>query len=162
MNTDGLITQWLNSFSRLSWPLDELMIVLSSHGVPVMVIIVALGRWNRNDRVAKRHACLVSGLSFLSGLLLNQLLLLFIHRARPYDAGITHLIIPPSADWSFPSDHATAVAAIISAAWLRHQQGFALGPSLLGLLICISRVYVGIHFASDVLGGIATGMLHPS
>jgi hypothetical protein len=38
---------------------------------------------------------IVAGLSFLLGLGLNQLILLFIHRLRPYDAGRTHLLIRP-------------------------------------------------------------------
>ena len=37
-----------------------------------------------------------------------------MHRIRPYDAGLTHLIVAPSFDWSFPSDHATAAFAIVA------------------------------------------------
>jgi undecaprenyl-diphosphatase len=48
------------------------------------------------------------GFSFLLGLAINQLILLFIHRVRPYDAGVTNLLIARSGDFSFPSDHATA------------------------------------------------------
>src|SRR5262249_1926564 len=36
----------------------------------------------------------------------------FVHRLRPYDAGVTHLLIAPSHDPSFPSDHSTAVFSI--------------------------------------------------
>ncbi len=60
-----------------------------------------------------------SGLSFLLGLAINQVILLLVHRIRPYDAGISHLLIAPSADPSFPSDHATATFAI-AAAFLLH------------------------------------------
>lgn len=156
---DQFVTQWLNAFASVNRPLDQAMILLSALGVPFMVVLFAINWWNRINRATKRHSCLVAGLSFLLGLLLNQLILLFVHRIRPYDAGVTHLIIAPSADWSFPSDHATAVAAIVTAAWLRHLQHSALALSLLGFFICISRVFVGVHYASDVLGGIATGVI---
>ncbi|MDH8190437.1 undecaprenyl-diphosphate phosphatase, partial [Klebsiella pneumoniae] len=53
------------------------------------------------------------------GLALNQLILLLVHRMRPYDGGVTHLLTAPSADPSFPSDHATASFAI-AAAFLLH------------------------------------------
>lgn len=77
---------------------------------------------------------------------------------RPYDAGVTHLLIAPSADPSFPSDHATATFAI-AAAFLAH------GVRQLGLwflaaavLMIFSRVYLGTHYVGDVLGGAATGI----
>jgi hypothetical protein len=38
----------------------------------------------------------------LTGLALNQLILLFVHRPRPYAAGVSRLIVTPSADWSSP------------------------------------------------------------
>ena len=43
--------------------------------------------------------------TFLLGLALNQVILVFVHRARPYDDGVTNLLIARSADFSFPSFH---------------------------------------------------------
>jgi undecaprenyl-diphosphatase len=157
--SDQTFTQWINSFATVNRSLDHLMVLFSAYGVPVMVLLVVASWWRRHNRGANRNACLVAGLSFFLGLALNQLILLFVHRIRPYDAGITHLIIAPSADWSFPSDHATAVAAIVASAWLRRLPRLALVLSILGFFICISRVFVGIHYASDVLGGVATGVI---
>ncbi|MEO6606877.1 MAG: phosphatase PAP2 family protein [Aestuariivirga sp.] len=159
MKIDLLITQWLNSFAAVYWPLDQAMILLSAFGVPIMVVLVATRWWRKENRGANRNTCLVAGLSFLLGLAINQLILLFVHRIRPYDAGVAHLIIAPSADWSFPSDHATAVAAIVASAWLRHLPRAALALGALGFIVCISRVFVGIRYASDVLGGVATGVI---
>jgi undecaprenyl-diphosphatase len=137
--------------------LDDAMVVVTKAGVPVLVMAVALLWWSRRDRQNTRHAVVAAGLSFLGGLLLNQLLLLFIHRVRPYDVGVTHLIISPSADWSFPSDHATAAVAITTAFLLsRDRQRGLIFLAATGL-ICFSRLYVGTHYLSDVLGGAATG-----
>jgi undecaprenyl-diphosphatase len=102
---------------------------------------------------------MAAGLSFLVGLCLNQIILLFIHRVRPYDAGNSHLIVSKSADWSFPSDHATASVAIISAfAFLGLPRRAALF-AILAILICWSRVFVGTHYLSDILGGCLTGIV---
>ncbi|MBC7478726.1 MAG: phosphatase PAP2 family protein, partial [Pseudorhodobacter sp.] len=97
--------------------------------------------------------------AFVLALAFNQALLLGIHRPRPYDAGLTHLILPASADWSFPSDHASASFAIVFA--FLHQRLPLRTLGLLGLasLICLSRIYCGIHYAGDILGGIATALL---
>jgi undecaprenyl-diphosphatase len=99
-----------------------------------------------------------AGVSFLLGLALNQFILLFIHRLRPYDGGITHLLIARSADFSFPSDHATASFAI-SAAFLVHGM-WRTGLWFLAAstLVTLSRVYIGTHFVGDVLGGAMTAV----
>jgi undecaprenyl-diphosphatase len=69
------------------------------------------------------------------------------------------LIVGRSGDWSFPSDHATASFAI-AAAFVLHRvwrRGFILVAG--ALLICLSRVYVGTHYASDVLAGAVIGII---
>jgi len=82
-----------------------------------------------------------------------------MHRVRPYDAGVTHLIVGRSADWSFPSDHATAVFAIVAAFLLQGLGWRGSGLLLAAILVCVSRVFVGTHYASDVVGGALTGIL---
>ena len=107
------------------------------------MLVVILQWWGRAARQHVRHTCIVAGLSFLLGLGLNQLILLFIHCVRPYDAGITHLIIGRSNDWSFPSDHATATIAIAAAFLIQRIDGRGLLYVGLGLFICVSRVTWG-------------------
>jgi len=92
-------------------------------------------------------------------LALNQLILLGVHRIRPYDAGITNLLIAPSSDPSFPSDHATASFAI-AAAFLPHglpRRGAVF--LLAAILVAFSRVYIGTHYVTDILGGAITGII---
>lgn len=88
-------------------------------------------------------------LTFLLGLGLNQLILFVVHRVRPYDGGVTNLLIERSADFSFPSDHATAAFAI-AAAFLLHasrRAGFAF--LVAACLIAFSRIYIGTHWRHD-------------
>ena len=156
--TDIALTQAINGLAGRSGLLDQLLTWVSAFGVPAMIIAVALQWWRRTERTAVRHVLVAAGLSFLLGQGLNQLILLFVHRVRPYDAGVSHLLIAPSADWSFPSDHATAAVAI-AAAFLLHRmprQGLVLLAA--ALLIMFSRVYLGIHYAGDVAGGAVTGI----
>lgn len=92
------------------------------------------------------------------GLVLNQFILVFVQRVRPYDAGITSLLIPPSGDPSFPSDHATASFAI-AAAFLVHQFRGAVAFLAAAVLISVSRIYIGTHYVGDVIGGALTGIV---
>ncbi|MBS0563405.1 MAG: phosphatase PAP2 family protein [Proteobacteria bacterium] len=155
---DQAITQWINSFAGHTPWADALMLGATRAGVPVMVAYVVLQWWARAGRPRVRHACASAGLSFLLGEGLNQIVLLFVHRPRPYDAGVSHLIIAPSPDWSFPSDHATAALAILFAFLLARQGRRALVVGVLAFLVCLSRIYVGTHYVSDVLGGGLTGL----
>ena len=156
---DQAITQWINAPAGSSVLLDSVMAAATQLGVPLLVLLVVLQWWGRYERFYVRHTCVAAGLSFLGGLGLNQIVLLFVHRIRPYDAGVSHLIISRSGDWSFPSDHATATFAI-AASFLLHGFGRRGLAFLAGaLLVCVSRVYVGTHYLTDVLGGAATGIL---
>ena len=156
---DIAITQWINSASGHNAILDASMIAMTSYGVPLLILIVIVQWWSRRDRHYIRHTCIAAGLSFLFGLGLNQVILLLIHRARPYDVGVSHLIIARSGDWSFPSDHATATFAI-AAAFLLHGLKRPSVAFLAGaVFVCLSRIYVGTHFFTDILGGAATGVV---
>jgi len=156
---DQNVTQWLNALAGSHRALDAFMVAASQVGVPLLVLLVALQWWSKEDRFRIRHTCIAAGLSFLLGLALNQVILLFVHRVRPYDAGLTHLIIARSHDWSFPSDHATATIAIVAAflfhGWRRRALGLLVGAAI----VCVSRIYVGTHYFTDVLGGAATGIV---
>src|ERR1700682_4149993 len=112
---DQAITQWINSLAGSNALLDSGMIMATKVGVPLLGVLVVAQWWSRINRRHVRHTCIAAGLSFLIGLGFNQAILLFVHRVRPYDAGVTHLIISKSTDWSFPSDHATASIAIVTA-----------------------------------------------
>lgn len=155
---DVEITRWINSFAGHDAILDKLMIAITQFGVPLMVAFVALQWWARGDRRHLRHTAVAAGLSFLLGLGFNQIILLFFDRVRPYDAGITHLLIARSGDWSFPSDHATAAMAIAGAFALKRLKWRTAAFFGAAGIICWSRVYVGTHYLTDVLGGSFTGL----
>lgn len=156
---DAELTGWINGLSGHVPVIDSMMVLITEAGVPMIVALVALQWWSRTDRAHVRHAAVAAGLSFILGLALNQLILLFIHRVRPYDAGVSELLIARSADWSFPSDHATATVAVAAAFLLQGLPGRGLLLLAAAVLVCLSRVYVGTHYVTDVLGGAATGLV---
>ena len=156
---DAALTHWINAAAGISPFLDRAMISVSQIGVPLMVLAAVLQWWARVDRRHVRHAAVSAGLAFLLGLAVNQFILLFVHRIRPYDAGVTHLLTAPSADWSFPSDHATAAVAIVAAFAMQGLPRRTIALLVMAFPICWSRVYIGTHYLTDVVGGTITGVL---
>lgn len=153
---DEQITRWVNAPAGTHAVLDQIMLAITHYGVPLLILAVVLQWWSRSDRLHVRHACVAAGLSFLIGLGLNQIVLLFVHRIRPYDAGVSHLIVERSADWSFPSDHATASFAIALVFLLQGLRGRAAALLIAAVAVGVSRIYVGTHYVTDILGGAAT------
>lgn len=103
------------------------------------------------------------GLAFISASLiqifLQQIVKHIFCRKRPY---IAHddifYIIPPPDKFSFPSGH-TAAAFVMVFAFLHFYPVFFGIFLVIACLIAISRVYLGLHYPTDILGGIFLGYL---
>lgn len=86
-----------------------------------------------------------------------------IQRPRPYEAieGLNLLIRLPSDPFSFPSGHSGssfAAASMIAAAFRGRAPAPAAAAWILAGLIVFSRLYLMVHYPTDVLGGMALGL----
>ena len=153
---DAGLTHFINSFSKQNFISDGIVMFITSVGIPLMVLAVAGQWWSRSNRSRTRHVLLTAGFSFLLALTLNQIIILFVHRVRPYEVGVTSLMGWPSVDSSFPSDHASAAFAIAFAFLLRANPRQGIIFTICASVISLSRVYVGTHYITDIFGGILT------
>jgi undecaprenyl-diphosphatase len=155
MEFDTAVTKLINSLASKSGILDLLMVLIAKWGIVLLVAIIALRWWSKHDREMARYVVISCGFASALGLFLNHLLLLFVDRIRPYDRGLTNLIVERSQDPSFPSDHSTAVFAIAFFLLLR-QDRYAIPFLIAAVLVGFSRIYIGTHYFSDVIGGAVT------
>ncbi len=96
----------------------------------------------------------------LDALLCNVLLKPAFCRVRPCDVNNTvALLIPRPADYSFPSGHTAASFAVVAALFFSGEQKFCLSSLVLAVLIAFSRMYLYVHYPTDILGGVLVGWL---
>lgn len=132
---------------------------LGSTGVLTLVTLSAAG-FLLLER--KRHATVLLLISVLGGVLLSNALKLAFARPRPPFADIAPLITPAS----FPSGHSMMSAVVyltIGAIVARLRPDPRVGAFVLTLsilvtvIVGISRIYLGVHWPTDVLAGWAVG-----
>lgn len=134
---------------------------IGSPGV-MTVVAVAAGLWALSRRRLDLVALWIA--AFGGGAIIERVLKSVVHRARPvYAAHELHLV-----SFSFPSGHATLSTIGVGMGlytliafgrlgdrWAR-ATAITLG-ALFVLLVGVSRVYIGAHYPSDVLGGFTAG-----
>ena len=96
----------------------------------------------------------------LAGFLLNNVFIKnVVQRPRPYDM-IPELnsILGEVAEWSFPSGHTCSSFACATALTLAFGKNGA-WAFIPASLIAVSRIYAGVHYPTDILGGMLVGTL---
>jgi undecaprenyl-diphosphatase len=141
----------------LRWqPLTFVLLLASAWWIkwPLIAAFAAAGDWRR--RCPPRATVATLAAVMASGVAVTALKELF-DRERPPVAGVDAVgIVPASA--SFPSGHAATAFAAAVAVGIFYPR---LRRPLLALaaVVALSRVYLGVHYATDVLAGSALGAL---
>ena len=125
--------------------------------VTLVLLVVAIADYVRRR---SREVFLFVAAVGLGELLLNNVLKVIVHRDRP---NVLHLVV--AHGYSFPSGHTTAAAAAWSAVALVLGRDrprlvramLAAGAALIAVSVATSRALLGVHWLSDVIGGLFIG-----
>ena len=107
-----------------------------------------------------RKLGLACALSLLIDLALcNGLLKNLIARTRPYDVNPNiALLIPKPGDYSFPSGHSAASFTVVGTLYFNKSKLW-IPACVLSTVIALSRLYLYVHYPTDVLGGAVFGII---
>ena len=157
MNIELSILDWIQTLHKPF--LDKIMVFITRLGdagiIWIMLSIVLL----LIPKTRKSGAVMVVAL-VVDVLLCNIVLKNLVARTRPYDVNTgVHLLVAKLHDYSFPSGHTAASFASVTALYLAGEKKLWKFALVLACLIAISRLYLYVHYPTDVLGGILFGVI---
>ena len=107
----------------------------------------------------RKSGILLAGALYVDVLLCNVLLKHLVGRIRPCDVNqAVELLIARPHDFSFPSGHTAASFASVTALYLAGEKKLWIPALVLAVLIAFSRMYLYVHYPTDILGGILCGV----
>ena len=147
-----LRTDWLTAFFTTVTHLGDAGALWILAGVALLI-----------PKKTRRAGIAVLAALLVTFIVVNLILKPVIARTRPYEVieGL-RLLVSPAHDYSFPSGHSSssmAAAVAMAGALPRRMRAIGWCAVVLAVMICISRLYIGIHYPSDVLIGAAIGFL---
>lgn len=171
---DGNILLWIQDNIRNDFltPIVKFITHLGDHGILWIVLLLVLLAIPKT----RKAGMLGAGALLLTFVITNLCLKPMIARTRPYEAieGLIR-IIEKQSDRSFPSGHTANSMAVGVMLWIVSQKGQLLEKGkvyfpktagwfflILSVLIGLSRLYVGVHYPTDVLGGAVIAIVDAS
>jgi len=135
--------------------LDQLAVALSIVGDTIPMITVGVLTTAALAYAGRRRAAWLFAAGVGGSMLLTQVIKHLSTRPRP----TLWISLRPEHTFSFPSGHAMDTAAVAAALFFvlpRHRRAWALAP-LFAFGVGWARMYLGVHFPSDVLAGWSSG-----
>lgn len=142
---------------------DRVMEYVGEYGVLLGLVLAVLWCWwtvrrrGAEDTASSVAALVWAPLAAGIAVLVNVPIRGFVERPRPFnDHQGLEVLVSGKTDYSFVSDHATIAMALGVALFVANRK-FGLVGIGLALLEGFCRVYMGVHYPTDVVGGFALG-----
>ena len=157
MSIELSILDW---FQTLHTPvLDKVMVFITKFGNAGILWIVLTVLFLLIPKTRKAGAAMAAAL-IIDLLLCNVVLKNLVARTRPYDVNTgIQLLVAKLHDYSFPSGHTAASFASVAALYFAGEKKLWKPVLVAACLIAVSRLYLYVHYPTDVLGGMVVGLV---
>lgn len=156
LQLDANILLWIQEHLRsdVLTPAVTFLTHLGNAGMIWIALTIVLLCFRRTRKAGILSACSM----LVTFLIANVILKNAVARIRPYEvvAGL-QLLIERQKDLSFPSGHSASSFAAAVTMFLECPKKYSVWALILAGLIAASRLYVGVHYPTDVLAGILVG-----
>ncbi len=167
---DDTLLHFFNRFVERSWTVDNLIYVISDSAVIKGYLVLPLFCWawfRRKQPEDDQRTVLLTLLGGLSAVVVSLLMQIALpYRPRPVYIADRDFIVPSVLPidflfgWSsFPSDHACLFFALATGLGLISPVLGGLALLHAGLIVCLPRIYLGLHYPTDVLAGALLGIM---
>ncbi len=158
LTLDGNILLFIQNHIRnpLLTPFMKAITHLGDHGMFWIALTLILLCFRKTRKIGLCALFALLGSYVIDNLILKNL----VNRIRPYEVveGL-QLIVAKAKDASFPSGHTGTGIATALAVALNVPKKYGIPLMILAVVISLSRLYVGIHYPTDVLAGAVIGIL---
>ena len=158
LNLDGGILLFIQEYIR-NPILNPIVVFITSLGDEGLIWIAATVLLLIPKKT--RKIGVMSGLALLGSLIINNNIIKnIVARPRPYTRleDLT-ILIPKPGEYSFPSGHTSSSFAAGVVFFRNLPKKWGVPALVLAILIGLSRMYVGVHYPTDVLAGMIVGTL---
>lgn len=152
--------QILDMLQKIHAPVgDQVMCLITHLGDSGMIwILLTLGMLLLPGK--RRTGAILAAALCIDLILCNGILKNLVARVRPFDVNTAvQLLVRAPRDFSFPSGHTAASFTAVMALYLTGEKKLLPPALVLAVLIAFSRLYLYVHYPTDVLGGVFVGLL---
>lgn len=144
---DSAVFALINGFAGKNWLIDHLFILATNFGFLAIIAIIFYSR--------KKKAVIHSAVSAFIGILISEIIksIPYLYRARPFIENKANLLVTGYPTSSFPSGH-TIFSFALATPLIYFNKKLGIIALVIAFFVGLSRIFVGVHYPSDVLAGI--------
>ncbi|MGE5424228.1 MAG: phosphatase PAP2 family protein, partial [Syntrophothermus sp.] len=168
---DNSVFYFLDSFARVHSGFDQLMVLIVGNNLLKGGFLVMILWWcwfqDHTSQLFVRRRVIITLISCLITLAIIRIIIMIMpFHPRPMHEPSLSFIPPDGLDpkalenfSSFPSDHAGLFFALATGIYFISKKAGIITIAYVLLAICFPRLYLGYHYATDILAGILIGIL---